>query len=59
MPKYKVTIVDHVVYDCFIKAESEEAAREAARDLICDSYVDLLNRVDNAGWLEVGDIELV
>jgi TRAP-type C4-dicarboxylate transport system substrate-binding protein len=31
MPKYKVTIVDHVIYDYFVEAESEEAAREAAK----------------------------
>jgi hypothetical protein len=59
MPKYKVTIVDHVVYDCFIEAESEEAARESARDRICDTYVDSLKLDPNAGWLEVGDIELI
>ena len=59
MNKYQVTIVDHVVYDCFIEAESEEAARESARDRICDTYVDSLTRDPNAGWLEVGDIELI
>lgn len=57
MPKYKVTIVDHVIYDYFVEAESEEAARESARDRV-DSTATL--KLDpNAGWLEVGDSELI
>ena len=57
MPKYKVTIVDHVIYDYFVTAESEEAAFEAARDRV--DGTDSLKLDPNAGWLEVGDVELI
>jgi len=57
MPKYKVTIVDHVIYDYIVEAESEEAARESASDHADDK--DLLILDPNAGWLEVGDSELI
>lgn len=51
MPKYKVTIVDHVIYDYIVEADTEEAARESARD--ADKA--LLKLDPNAGWVEVGD----
>lgn len=58
MKTYKVTIHDHLIYDMYIEAETEGEAEEIAENAIIDGESSTWQLDTNAGWTEVGDIEL-
>ena len=53
---YKVTIHQHVIYDAFIRAVSEDEAQEIAEEQIIEQNTVKWREDYNAGWTEVGDI---
>ncbi len=60
MPKYRVTMKEIVLHELIIEAESETEARETARGI--DNLHSLAvgpTEVQDAGWLEVGEIERI
>jgi len=59
MAVYKVTIHEHKIYDSFIEAFSEADAEELAENQIFEEDNSNWREDYNAGWSEVGEIELV
>ena len=57
--RYKVTIHEHVIYDSYIEATSQEEAEELAENQIIEEDSSLWSEDFDAGWTETGDIELV
>jgi hypothetical protein len=50
MPKYKVTIVETVIYDCEVEADSLDEAKEIAVNNEADWVAD-----SDSGWTELGE----
>ena len=59
MAIYKVTIHEHRIYDSFIETVSEADAKEIAENQIFDEDRNKWREDTNAGWIDLGEIELV
>lgn len=59
LKQYKVTIHEHIIYDAFITASDEAEAEELAETQIIDEDSAAWREDRNAGWTEIGDIELI
>jgi len=59
LKQYKVTIHEHIIYDAFITASDEAEAEELAETQILDEDTAAWREDRNAGWTELGDIELL
>ena len=58
MAVYKVTIHEHKIYDLFVDAPSQQLAIEEAEDQIVAEDTSKWREDYDAGWTEVGDVEL-
>jgi len=56
---YKVTIHEHKIYDAFIEAPTQQLAIEEAENQIVGEENAKWREDYNAGWAEVGEVELV
>jgi hypothetical protein len=59
MTMYKVTIHEHKIYDAFIEAPTQQLAIEEAENQIVGEENAKWREDYNAGWAEVGEVELV
>ena len=59
MSKYRVTVVEHRVFDQVIEAETADDARERAWELLGDfeSTEPEWNHASEADWADLGDID--
>ena len=57
--KYKVTIHEHIIYDSYIEATSQDEAEEIAENQIIEEDSSSWIQDFDAAWTETGDIELV
>ena len=57
MTSYKITIHEHVIYDCFVDAESKMEAEEIVESSIIAYDKSMWSIDEMAGWIDIGDIE--